>query len=228
VFILVHSGTSAIRRALREWALKPWITDRRQVKHQETEEEAIDRIFSSSSSSLPLLNRMIKTKLYHHVVRQFHDKVEEIPTFMLILRNQTLVSLMFLSLSVSYNYYSEFSTMPLMQIVGVTLLLFFFRIRYAMINLVFLRRFEHPFTENSGYFIYLVIDATFFIFYLSLSLRPIYLNYFNAVNSGYSEITVLFYAITMLGLLYIIAVYMVYSRITVYHDKFIDLLRTKA
>lgn len=225
VFVLVHGGTSSIRRALREWVLKPWIIDRRQVKHRETEEEASDRIFSSS---LPLLNRMIKTKLYHHVVRQFHDKVEEIPTFILILRNQTLVSLMFLSLSVSYNYYSEFSTMPLMQIVGVTLLLFFFRIRYAMINLVFLRRFEHPFTENSGYFIYLVIDAALFIFYLSLSLRPIYLNYFNAVNSGYSEITVLFYAITMLGLLYIIAVYLVYSRITVYHDKFIDLLRMKA
>lgn len=199
-------SASEARERLNEIARKKEYN--REVDKPGTLEELDIQIYGSTVFlSVPSFNRK---RLYNRVIKHYHDPVMKTPTDMVIMRNLKLILLILSNLMLTFNYQSDYNNIYLVLVVLMTTASMYYTLKYLCIVTIFMTKFldnDAAIKQNKTLFVYTLCEIVVFIGFTVLSFNPVYLVYFNAINTGYSKTTITVFTLLFLTVVAIYAIY---------------------
>jgi hypothetical protein len=163
--------------------------------------------------------------LYCEVIQMYHDPVVKLYTPISIIRNMSFITLLLLTMMLLFNFYTEFNNIYLLLIVALSLALIYYQVKYIAVGIVYLSLFQCDSGRvrgNAWLVLFLVISFLVALLYIILTFQPIYITYFNTVNSTLSNTTIVAYVLTVIATLVLASVFMVYRLFDQFVEEIFD------
>ncbi len=176
-----------------------------------------------STVFLDIPNRSMRTRLYNHIIKHYHDPVMKISTDIVIMRNLKLILCILTNLMVAYNYQSDYNNVYLIMVVVITLGSFIFTLLYLFIIVIHLQKFTLiQLKQHIVLLVYTIGELIVFILFTIFSFNPVYLVYFDAVNTGHSSTTITIYTLVLLLLITIYSIDLPLRMLTTRNERLLE------
>lgn len=152
---------------------------------------------------------------YEHFIRRYNDKMVKQPTEYTLIRNMTQIVLIMTTLVLIVNFSSVGNLCYLLWEVFFSLVLLYFVIKYIADCILYLMRRPGESRQRlfNALLVLVVAEIGVMIVFVILTFNTIYMRYFSAINSLYSQTVVIDYVLTFIGLLAVAAIYMLYTEV---------------
>lgn len=184
--------------------------------------EELDIQIYSSTLFLDIPLRATRERLYRHIIKHYHDPLITSPTDLVIMRNLKLILIILSNLMVSYNFQSEYNNAYLLLVVAMVITSLVFTILYFCTILIHMQKFVLPIRQNKLLSVYTLCELVVFIGFTVFSFNPVYLVYFDALNTGHSSTTLTIYTLVLLTLIVIFSIEMALRPMITRNERLIE------
>jgi hypothetical protein len=191
--------------------------------------EELDLQTYSSTVFLDVPNRTLRTRLYTHVIKHYHDPIMKLSTDIVIMRNLKLILCILSNLMVAYNFQSDYNNVYLIMVVVITLASFVFTLLYLSIIIIHLQKFTLIQLKQHHLLLicYTICEFIVFIGFTIFSFNPVYLVYSDAVNTGHSSTTIVIYILVLLSLMTIYSIDLPLRMLTIRNERLLEYKKLK-
>jgi len=181
-----------------------------------------------------LSDRHFACKLHKTVVALYHDPLAKLPTVLVIMRNTSFISILLLSMALLYNFYTPLNSIYLALIAIVSLALIYYQIKHIIIGILYLvifrdacRTSECEKLRANWLLVYVIIQAAATFLYIWCASEPIYVHFFNTINSTHSQVAVQVYVTGILAVIVVAPMVMASLHMDKYADPLIECVLEK-
>ncbi len=193
--------------------------------------EELDIQNYGSTVFLTIPNRLTRERLYIQVIKHYHDPIMKTPTDMVIMRNLKLILLITSNFMLTFNYQSDYNNTYLALVVIMAIASTYYTVKFLCVAAIYMSRFTGgpllSIRQNKTLFVYTLSECIIFIGFTGFSFNPIYLVYFDAVNTGHSATTITVFALLLLTLVVIYAVYRTLNYLSEHNERILEYRKTK-
>ena len=167
--------------------------------------------------------RFTRARLYNQVIKHYHDPVVKTSTDIVIMRNLKLILLILSNLMLTFNYQSDYNNTYLALVVIMAVAVTYYTVKYICIIVIFMVTSPgSSIRQNKTLLVYQLSEIVVFIGFTGFSFNPIYLVYFDAVNTGHSATTITVFTLLLLALVVIYAVYRTLNYWTEHNERILE------
>ncbi len=170
----------------------------------------------------------MRGRLYNQVIKHYHDPIMKTPTDIVIMRNLKLILLILSNLMLTFNYQSDYNNIYLALVLIMALAVTYYTLKYICIIVIFMTNSTvNSVRQYKILLVYLLCEIVVFIGFTGFSFNPIYLVYFDAINTGHSPTTITVFTLLLLALIVIYAIYRTLNYWVEHNERILEYKKMK-
>lgn len=166
--------------------------------------------------------------LHKTVVATYHDTLIRLPTPLAIIHNLVFISNLLLTLALLFNFYTPKNNVYLLAIMLISAGIICFQVYCISIGILYLSLFQQcrlstqDKRRNGWLIVFLVVQSVATLLYIIFSYHHIFLVYLHTINSTHSEISIEAGVKVLIGLVVLLAVFIVFTAFDKYADPLLE------